>query len=135
MTLNKLSVLALAGLLGTAMVAPPVLLAQEKASHEEMEATGSNAENGHEGQAAKHLYRASRDELGDAAMTTKIKTALMADQATRTLAIHVKSNQGLITLSGEVDSPQTAARAEGITAGIKGVQSVKNELTWHTSAK
>jgi hyperosmotically inducible protein len=73
--------------------------------------------------------------LGDAAMTTEIKTALLSDKATRTFGIHVKSNQGLITLSGKVDSARTAARAQSIVANVNGVQSVKNELTWQTSEK
>jgi len=47
-----------------------VVHAQESAAHEEMQATGSNAKNGELGQSAKHLYRASRDEAGDSAMTT-----------------------------------------------------------------
>jgi hyperosmotically inducible periplasmic protein len=132
---STLSIFALAGLLGLGMTAPVLLHAQESAAHEEMQSTETNAKNGEVGQSAKHLYRATRDEAGDAAMTTQIKTALMSDKMTRTFGIHVKSNQGLITLTGEVDSPQTAARAQSIAAHVNGVQSVKNELTWHTSAK
>ena len=135
MKLKALSIFAGAALLGLWMTAPVVVHAQESAAHEEMQATGSNAKNGELGQSAKHLYRGSRDEAGDAAMTTKIKTALLSDKATRTFSIHVKSNQGLITLTGQVDSPQTAARAQDITSKLSGVQSVKNELTWPTSAR
>jgi hyperosmotically inducible periplasmic protein len=132
---STLSIFALAGLLGLGMTAPVLLHAQESAAHEEMQSTETNAKNGEVGQSAKHLYRATRDELDDAAMTAQIKTALLSDKMTRTFGIHVKSNQGLITLTGEVDSPQTATRAQSIAAHINGVQSVKNELTWHTSAK
>jgi hyperosmotically inducible periplasmic protein len=132
---STLSILALAGLLSAGMASPALLHAQESAAREEMQATESNAKNGNAGKSVKHLYRATRDELGDAAMTTKIKTALLSDKATRTLGIHVKSNQGLITLTGEVDSPHTAARAQSIAANVNGVQSVKNELTWHSSGK
>ena len=132
---KALSIFAGAALLGLWMTAPVVVHGQESAAREEMQATGSNAKNGELGQSAKHLYRASRDEAGDAAMTTKIKTALLSDKATRTFSIHVKSNQGLITLTGQVDSPQTAARAQDITSKVSGVQSVKNELTWPTSAR
>jgi osmotically-inducible protein OsmY len=128
-------ILALAGLLGAQIAAPVLVRAQESAAREEMQSSESNAKNGAVGQSAKHLYRATRDETEDAAMTTEIKTDLMKDEATRTFGIHVKSNQGLITLTGEVDSPQTAARAENIVAHVSGVQSVKNELTWHTGAK
>jgi hyperosmotically inducible periplasmic protein len=131
---KTLSILALTGLIGV-IAAPVVVWGQESAAHEEMQSSESNAENGAVGQSGKHLYRATRDELGDAAMTTEIKTALLKDKATRTFGIHVKSNQGLITLTGEVDSPQTATRAQSIAAHVSGVQSVNNELTWHTGAK
>jgi hyperosmotically inducible protein len=132
---NKLSILALAGLLGMWMTAPILLRAQESAAHEEAQATEMNAKNGDVGQSAKHLYRATRDKLGDAALTTKIKTALLSDKATRTFGIHVKSNQGLVTLTGKVDSAQAAAHAQSLAANVDGVQSVENRLTWDTSAK
>jgi hyperosmotically inducible periplasmic protein len=132
---RRILAFAVAGLLGISMIAPFQVRAQESAAHEEMDSTGSNAKNGEVGQAAKHLYRASRDETEDAAMTTQIKTALLSDKATRTLGIHVKSNQGLITLTGQVDSAHAAARAQSITEHVSGVQSVKNDLTWPTNAQ
>jgi hyperosmotically inducible protein len=135
MKLRTASIFALAGLLGVGITAPVLVHAQESAAHEEMQATETNAEHGAVGQSAKHLYRASRDKATDAAMTTEIKTALLKDKATRTLGIHVKSNQGLITLTGQVDSPQTAARAQNIASHVSGVQSVRNELTWPTSQR
>ncbi len=133
MKTKTVSVFALAGLIGVGLTAPVLAHAQESAAHEEMQATGENAKNGAVGQSAKHLYRATRDEATDAALTTEIKTALLKDKATRTLGIHVKSNQGLVTLTGQVDSPQTAAEAQSIVAHVSGVQSVKNDLTWPTS--
>ena len=132
---NKLPILALAGLLGTWMTTRVPLHAQESAAHEEMQASEMNAKNGDVGQSAKHLYRATRDKLDDAALTTEIKTALLSDKATRTFDIHVKSNQGLVTLTGKVDSAHAAARAHSIAANVNGVQSVTNRLTWDTSAK
>jgi hyperosmotically inducible periplasmic protein len=132
---GSLPILVVAGFLGLLMTAPTLLHAQESAAREEMQATETNAKNGAVGQSAKHLYRASRDEVDDAAMTTEIKSALLSDKATRTFGIHVKSNQGLITLTGQVNSPQVAARAQSLAAKVSGVQSVKNELTWPSSAK
>jgi hyperosmotically inducible protein len=130
MKASAVSILAVIGLFGIWMLSRAPVRAQESAAREEMQSTESNAKNGQVGQSAKHLYRASRDELGDAALTTEIKTDLLKDKATRTFGIHVKSNQGLVTLSGKVDSPKTATRAQSIAARVNGVQSVKNELTW-----
>jgi hyperosmotically inducible periplasmic protein len=132
---SRLSILSLAGMLGMWMTAPVLLHAQESAAHEEVQATETNAKTGDVGQSAKHLYRATRDKLDDAALTTEIKTALLSDKATRTFSIHVKSNQGLVTLTGKVDSAQVAARAQSLAANVNGVQSVENRLTWDTSAK
>jgi osmotically-inducible protein OsmY len=135
MKAQTISILALTGLLACSMAAPRLAQAQDSAARQEMESTQSNASNGQVGQSAKHLYRATRDEAEDAAMTTEIKTDLLKDKATRTFGIHVKSNQGLITLTGHVDSPQTAARAQSIATQVNGVQSVKNELTWPKSTQ
>src|SRR5579883_520543 len=104
----KLSILGMTGLMCTALAAPPMLYAQatapshEKAASEEMQASGTAAKGMEPGQTLKHAYRASRDEVTDADLTTEIKAALMRDRETRTTAIHVKSNQGLVTLTGTV---------------------------------
>jgi hyperosmotically inducible protein len=129
MKTSTLSILALMGLIGIWMSSPALVRPQESAAREETQAMEMNAKNGEVGQSAKHLYRASRDELENAALTAEIKSDLLKDKATRTFAIHVKSNQGLVTLTGEVDAPRTAARAQSIAAQVSGVQSVKNELT------
>ncbi len=127
---QTISILVVTGLVACSMAVPGLIGAQQSAARQEMQSSESNAKNGRVEQSAKHLYRATRDEAEDAAMTTQIKTDLLKDKATRTFSIHVKSNQGLITLTGHVDSAQTAARAQSIAAHVSGVQSVKNELTW-----
>jgi hyperosmotically inducible protein len=83
----------------------------------------------------KHVYHATKNELGDAALTTKVKTALLKDQATRKFTIHVKSDRGTVTLAGAVDSPAVAARAQSVASDVKSVQSVNNHLTWYTAAQ
>lgn len=87
------------------------------------------------GQSVKHAYRATADEAHDAALTSKVKAAQLRDPATRKFTIHVRSDQGTVTLAGAVDSPATAAHTEQLVAAVTGVESVNNRLTWHTSER
>jgi len=65
----------------------------------------------------------------NAALTTKVKSALASDAGAKTLAkINVDSNQGVVTLKGKVDSADLKKKAEEIAKKVDGVKSVKNEL-------
>jgi hyperosmotically inducible periplasmic protein len=65
----------------------------------------------------------------DATLTTKVHTALANDVGMRTLTkINVDSSNGVVTLKGEVDSPDTRRRAEEVAKKVSGVSSVRNEL-------
>lgn len=64
----------------------------------------------------------------DAALTTRVKAAFAAEPQINTLDITVESSDGVVTLSGDVDSSAQAALAEEIVSDIDGVQSVHNAL-------
>ena len=65
----------------------------------------------------------------DAALTTKVHTALANDVGLRTMyRINVDSDKGVVTLKGRVDSEDTKRRAEAVAKRVGGVNSVKNEL-------
>jgi osmotically-inducible protein OsmY len=65
----------------------------------------------------------------DAALTTKVHTALMNNVGLNTLrSINVDSDNGVVTLKGRVDSADTKRRAEQVTRRVSGVSAVKNEL-------
>jgi hyperosmotically inducible protein len=134
---NKLPILALAGLLGAAMSTPAVVYAQESNAGQQAQESGTAAKGAlnEAGSSVKHLYHATRDEFSDAALTTKVKTALLEDKGSKPYTIHVSSNQGTVTLSGDVGSPQAAAAAGRIADQVSGVRAVNNQLTWHTSAR
>jgi hyperosmotically inducible periplasmic protein len=136
MKIKSLPILAIAGLLGGALSGSALLYAQEGAAGQEMHESGAAAQSATEeaGSSAKHAYRATIDEVSDAALTTKVKTALLSDQMTRKFTIHVESDQGAVMLRGNVDSPETAAHAETVVANVSGVESVKSQLTWPTSS-
>jgi hyperosmotically inducible protein len=138
MKLNRLPILALAGFLGAATTTPVMVYAQQNTTAgEQAQESGSSAKGAlHEtGNSVKHLYHAAKAEVGDAALTTKVKTALLENKATKPYTIHVSSDQGAVTLKGEVDSPEAAAAAKRVAGNVSGVRTVNNELTWHTSAR
>ncbi len=77
---------------------------------------------------AKQAYHATVNEIGDAALTTKVKTALLSDKTTRHYTIHVNSEKGTVTISGDVPSTKMAQRVQDVVQSVKGVKIVRNEL-------
>ncbi|PTQ82573.1 hyperosmotically inducible protein [Nitrosospira multiformis] len=67
-------------------------------------------------------------EIDDTAITTKVKTALLADDYVKGLDIKVETRKGVVQLSGYVDSPEQIDKAVAITKGIKGVKNVDNKM-------
>ena len=66
---------------------------------------------------------------GDAALTSKVHTALANNVGLNTLrSINVDSDKGVVTLKGRVDSEDTKQRAEAVAKKVNGVTAVKNEL-------
>lgn len=64
----------------------------------------------------------------DAALAAKVKQALVADPALRSLPMSVATYRGVVQLSGYVDSEVQIQKALAVTRGVAGVQSVSNEL-------
>ena len=67
--------------------------------------------------------------LNDSWLTAKTKIALAADSRVKGRQIEVETIGGRVILRGKVDSDAAKGAAEGITAGLDGVKSVKNDLT------
>lgn len=68
------------------------------------------------------------DKLGDAAITAKVKTALIGEPGLKALKIDVDTANGVVTLTGSVDSPQNLERATQVAQAVEGVKSVDNRL-------
>jgi len=68
-------------------------------------------------------------------LTLKVEEALMNDHRTGDSVIDVGSYQGIVTLSGWVDSVETAKAAEEIATIQEGVIRVINSLVVDDSAK
>lgn len=64
----------------------------------------------------------------DAGISNKLRADIVADKQLSVFDIHVETMQGVVQLSGFVDSPQTEARAVHLAEGEQGVSLVKDNL-------
>lgn len=69
------------------------------------------------------------DNIDDAAITAKVKTAIIGEPGLKALQINVDTANGVVVLSGAVDSPTSVDRANQIAQAVEGVKSVDNRLT------
>ena len=64
----------------------------------------------------------------DTAITTKVKNAYVIDPVVKAMQVNVETMQGVVQLSGFVDSEKAEKRAVDIARGTKGVRGVKNDI-------
>lgn len=69
----------------------------------------------------------SDQPVGDTWITTKVKTSLLADEDVAGLQVDVETVNGVVTLSGDVDSQAQIDEAKRIAAGIEGVTEVNTD--------
>ncbi|HBA89104.1 MAG TPA: transporter [Geobacter sp.] len=81
------------------------------------------------GCAANQKHESTGEYLDDSVITTKVKAAIFKEESLKTLQINVKTYKGQAQLSGFVDSKESAVKAGEIAERVKGVESVKNDLT------
>ena len=68
------------------------------------------------------------EATGDAAVTAKVKAALLAEKDVDGLKINVDTRDGNVTLTGNVPEPAQVERATQVARGIEGVKAVDNQL-------
>ena len=89
-------------------------------------------------QEAKDKTKAAANQtgevVGDAAITSAVKSKLLADKATGGLKIDVDTNDGVVTLSGTVHSAAERNEAVRLARTTKGVKTVSNKLVLGTAA-
>jgi hyperosmotically inducible periplasmic protein len=66
--------------------------------------------------------------IDDAALTTKVKVVLLSDNLLSAFEVKVNTERGIVTLSGEVDKPETIQRAIKLTSAIPGVKAINTHL-------
>ncbi|MBP6798504.1 MAG: BON domain-containing protein [Luteimonas sp.] len=72
----------------------------------------------------KITERESAQPVDDTWITTKVKADLLATEDVSGLALNVETVNGVVSLSGEVDSRAEADRAVKVASGIEGVKRV-----------
>ena len=76
----------------------------------------------------KGAKRTAGEVIDDSVIKTKLKADLIADPVTKAHQIEVEVNQGVVALSGFVDSSAAKSRAGEIANQLKGVTNVRNDL-------
>ena len=66
--------------------------------------------------------------IDDTVVTTKVKSALLADKNIKSREISVETFKGRVQLSGFVTSSDDANLAVQVTRGVAGVKSVENVM-------
>ena len=74
-------------------------------------------------------YPATADRVTDSSITSWVNEALRHDPLVPASEISVRTQQGVVTLSGPVDSLATKHRVDRQASKIRGVREVVNELT------
>jgi osmotically-inducible protein OsmY len=72
--------------------------------------------------------RTGGEVIDDSALTTKVKSALLAEKDVNSFDIKVKTFDGTVQLSGFVDSKWQIEKAVQVATAVNGVQNVKNDL-------
>ena len=69
----------------------------------------------------------------DAAITAKVKAAILAEPGLKSLQINVDTNDKTVTLTGNVDNADLKERAKQIASSTSGVKGVVDQLNVKTS--
>ena len=81
----------------------------------------------------KHAMKKTGEVITDAAITTEVKTKLLAAKGVPGSKIDVDTTNGVVTLKGAVPTRAARAKAVRITRSSKGVTRVVDQLTIGTS--
>lgn len=68
------------------------------------------------------------ESIDDSVLTTSVKTKLAGDKAANLTRVSVDTTNGVVQLSGVVESAEQKARVGSLAAEVKGVKRVINNL-------
>ena len=68
-------------------------------------------------------------QIDDTLVTTKVKSALLADADIKSFDLKVETRKGMVQLSGYVNNQTQVDRAIAATRAVEGVKSVENGIT------
>lgn len=75
------------------------------------------------------------DYIDSAAVTAKVKAALIDDPLVKAFDINVDTYRDVVQLNGFVESAEQKKRAEEVAMGVDGVRGVQNNLTVKSEVK
>jgi osmotically-inducible protein OsmY len=81
------------------------------------------------GCAATNTSESTGQYVDDTTITTKVKSALLSDDAVKSFEIKVETYKGIVQLSGFVDNDDQRSAAARDAKAVPGVVDVKNNLT------
>lgn len=68
-------------------------------------------------------------EIDDSVVTTRVKSALVADPDVKSYGFKIETRKGEVQLSGFVDNQTQIDRAIAVTRGVAGVKSIDNKVS------
>lgn len=77
----------------------------------------------------KETRRSTGQYLDDQTITARVKSALFADPNVSGFQVNVDTYQGVVSLSGFVDTAAQKAKAEDVARQVSGVRQVQNNLS------
>ncbi|HZP59019.1 MAG TPA: BON domain-containing protein [Opitutaceae bacterium] len=80
------------------------------------------------GCAATSTRQSTGAYLDDSAITTKVKANLVNDDTVKAREVKVDTYQGVVQLSGFVDTAEQKNRAAEVAAAVPGVKDVRNNI-------
>lgn len=80
------------------------------------------------GCAGSKTKEATGEYVDDSVITTKVKAAIVDEPTLSAAEINVETFKGVVQLSGFVSDRADIRRATQVARGVKGVESVKNDI-------
>lgn len=80
------------------------------------------------GCSATATRKSTGEFIDDAAITARVKAALVADKEVSALDVNVETSRGVVQLAGFAKSQREIDRAGQVARDVNGVKSVKNDL-------
>ena len=73
-------------------------------------------------------HESTAQYIDDTVITTHVKAAILNEPSLKVAEINVETYQGIVQLSGFVQSPANIASAVTVASRVEGVKSVKNDM-------
>jgi len=85
--------------------------------------------------ASTRTQKSAGEQIDDTVITSKVKSALIADPITKAHQIDVEVFRGVVQLNGFVDSAANRDQATKVARGVGGVTEVRNNLQLQTAPR